>query len=95
MPFSMAPDFGAVSAIAHVAPAAAVVFAAVEEQPAAIACGALMDFGNSSFANEKFCGRASDGSQEMFGFKALLGPLPVETFAIVCPTDSEPAQRGG
>jgi hypothetical protein len=54
--FAVAADFGAVAAVAHVAPAATVVFATIDKEPAAIIAFALVHFRNQICANEKVCG---------------------------------------
>jgi len=54
--FSVPANFRAVAAITHVTPTAAVILAAIDEEPPAIIALALMDFRNQIRSDQKFGG---------------------------------------
>jgi predicted NAD/FAD-binding protein len=54
--FSVSANFGAIAAITHIAPTAAVILAAIHEEPAAIVPFALMNFCDKIGLDQEFRG---------------------------------------
>src|SRR5471032_335259 len=83
VPRAPPPGFGAVAAVAHGAPAARVIAAAVEEEPAAIGRKAAAQ-GRQAGAGQKLSGFEGDFIQE--ALEAVPGPLPGKALRARCQT---------
>ena len=82
IPFShpVSPHFRPVSAIAHIAPAPAMILAEINEQPAAVFALALPDILQWRTRGQQFRRRPRNRTERVIQRPVLVAPAPTESF---------------